>query len=169
MHSTTKFGTFKLRVHYSNILWYNSNWFCLKFRCSIMVNILGCHAGDLGSFPGGEEAAEACSFSSACLQTITDNFFFRLDLAGGFLAWCTTPWAPPGTPHLGTICPYNAITPFAGLTICTHPSPIRVSLWGGSGAPIKDPSSPKKISHSLCLKVKVKNEQILKQFFTCWN
>ena len=47
----------------------------------------------------------------------------------------------------------------------THP-PIRVSLWGGSGAPIKDPSSPQKISHSPCLnhetwKVKMKNNGIL--------
>ena len=110
MYSTTKFGTFKLRVHYSNILWYNSNWFCLKFRCSIMVNILGCHAGDLGSIPGGEEAAEACSFSSACLETITNSFLLTVRFGRELFGMMHHPMAPPGTPHLGTIRPYNAIT-----------------------------------------------------------
>ena len=70
-------------IHYLNILWYNSNSFCLKFRCSIVVSILACHAGDPGSIPGGGEAAGACSFSSACLQTITDSFLLAVRFGRG--------------------------------------------------------------------------------------
>ena len=131
-----------------------------------MVSILVCHAEDPGSIPGGGEAAGACSFSSACLQTITDSFLLAVRFGRGLFGMMhhpmgTTRHAPFGNnPSLQC---YNSLRKAGNLQ---PPPPIRVSLWGGSGAPIKDPSSPQKISHSPCLnhetwKVKMKSERIL--------